>query len=221
MLQSRRFETLDAEKAREIVSACGAARAIYSSVVGDGGRVAAALRSCGCRVCVLDERLPMPLAIDYMSPSTLGHDRIAAAVGALECVPGKNLLVVDAGTAVTLDFITADRHFKGGNIAPGMEMRFRSLSSGCAQLPRIDAEGDLPLVGYDTPTAIRSGVVRGIAAEVAYLHSGLSTLHGATAVVLTGGDGEFVAPCLEALDVVVEKDLVAIGLNRILEYNEL
>lgn len=165
---------------------------------------------------MLDERLPMPLAIDYATPSTLGHDRIAAAVGALTLAPGRDCLVVDAGTAVTYDYVTADAHFKGGNIAPGLSLRFQALASHCVQLPRVDVGGDIPTVGYDTPTAIRSGVVLGLVAEIEMLARRL----GSPAIVLTGGDSPLVADRISD-NVIVDNDLVAKGLNRILEYNEI
>ena len=159
----------------------------------------------------------MPLAIDYATPHTLGHDRIAAAVGASALAPGRDCLVVDAGTAVTYDYVTADARFKGGNIAPGLSLRFQALASHCVQLPRIDSYGDTPLLGYDTPTAIRSGVVLGLAAEIELLARRL----GSPAIVLTGGDSHLVAEVIAGSEVIVDNDLVAKGLNRILEYNEI
>lgn len=125
LLQSHRFERLAPGDLDLVMAGHAVTAAIYSSVVGNDSQIEELLSAKGVRTYMLDERLPMPLAIDYATPSTLGHDRIAAAVGALTLVPGRDCLVVDAGTAVTYDYVTADAHFKGGNIAPGCRCAFR------------------------------------------------------------------------------------------------
>ena len=109
---------------------------------------------------------PIPLRNDYSTPESLGMDRLAAAVGAWSMKPGNDLLVIDAGTAVTYDFISADGAFKGGCIAPGIGLRLKSLHEHTGALPLVPAEGDVPVLGYDTETAIRSGVLNGIKYEV-------------------------------------------------------
>lgn len=217
LLRSHRFERLTRSDLDLVLGDCTVDAAIYSSVVGNDSQIEALLAERGVRTYMLSDRLPMPLVIDYATPRTLGHDRIAAAVGALAIAPGRDCLVVDAGTAVTYDYVTADSHFKGGNIAPGLELRFSALASHCAQLPRVSADGDTPLVGYDTPTAIRSGVVLGLAAEIDCLARRL----GGPQIVLTGGDSPLVARMIDGSGAVVDNDLVAKGLNRILEYNEI
>ena len=216
LLRSCRFRSLTGDDIDKVLSGYPVARAIYSSVVGNDREIEALLAAKGVRTYMLDEHLPMPLTIDYATPSTLGHDRIAAAVGALTLAPGRNCLVVDAGTAVTYDYVSADRHFKGGNIAPGLTMRLKALAVNCAQLPHVPVEGDTPTFGYDTQTAIRSGVVLGMVAEMKYLAAAIPD----PVVVITGGDSEMLKSQL-GVDVIVDKDLVAKGLNRILEYNEI
>lgn len=160
--------------------------------------------------------MPLPLELDYATPQTLGEDRIAAAVGAWSLFPGQNLLVVDMGTAVTYDVVGADGHFRGGNIAPGIGMRLRSLNSFTARLPKVGGYGETPLVGFDTATAMRAGAVRGVVAEIAYYRS---MLPENTQVVLTGGWASHVSEFLE-FPVTVEKCLVTKGLLSILLYNE-
>ena len=135
-------------------------------------------------------------------------------------VPGRDLLVVDSGTAITLDLVTADGCFRGGNIAPGIATRFASLSGHCARLPLLDAEGDIPLVGYDTATAIRSGVVMGVVAQVKQMYAELKADYPRLLVVLTGGDCNIIAKRLNLEEMEVNENLVTIGLNRILEHNE-
>ena len=70
---------------------------------------------------------PVPIRNLYKTPETLGKDRLAAIVGAYSLFPGKDILVFDAGTALTIDFIDKDGNYHGGNISPGLNMRFRAL----------------------------------------------------------------------------------------------
>lgn len=175
-------------------------------------------------VFVLDSQSRVPISIQYDSPSTLGADRIAAVTGATVISPGRNCLVVDSGTAITYDFVKSDKTFLGGNIAPGMKMRAESLSLNTSCLPLIELEGDTPFCGYDTETAIRAGVVRGVVAELIYYYNYIiDTLKevkcGDVNVVLTGGTAHLLTPFLN-IPVAYEPNLVMIGLKRILEYNE-
>lgn len=159
-----------------------------------------------------------PIKIGYRTPHSLGQDRIAAAVGAWTQHPGQPMLIIDAGTAITYDAVSADGTFSGGNIAPGMAMRLQALHEHTGRLPLVTADGDLPLMGYDTETAIRAGALRGVAYEI----EGYITAHeaetGRLLVFLTGGDAERLA-AMTKRTIFVDKNLVSKGLNRILEYN--
>ena len=159
-------------------------RALCCSVTGNGRRMAQWLVTQGVDAREVNFEMPLPLVIDYATPQTLGEDRIAAAVGAWSLFPGEASLVVDMGTAVTYDVVSADGHFRGGNIAPGIGMRLRSLNSFTARLPQVGGYGETPLIGFDTATAMRAGAVRGVVAEIAYYRS---MLPEHSQVVLTGG----------------------------------
>ena len=112
--------------------------AIYCSVATPGDEIVNGITHLAHRVSRLTNATPLPIAIDYRTPCTLGTDRIAAAVGAWANHPGKNMLVVDAGTAVTYDVVSADGHFRGGNIAPGMRMRLDALHRFTKRLPQVE-----------------------------------------------------------------------------------
>ena len=191
-------------------------RALCCSVTGNGARISQWLASQGVEASEVRHDMPLPLLIDYATPQTLGEDRIAAAVGAWSLFPGENLLVTDLGTAATYDFVSADGHFRGGNIAPGIGMRLRSLHSFTARLPEIKGYGETPLTGTDTATAMRAGAVRGVVAEIAYYRSQLPT---DTRVVLTGGWAKHVGGFLD-FPFTIDKCLVTKGLLSILLYNE-
>ena len=162
---------------------------------------------------------PIPLSNAYSSPATLGMDRLAAAVGAWSMQPGHDILVVDAGTAITYDFVSADGVYKGGNIAPGVSLRFKSLHDHTGSLPLVDSGGDIPLFGYDTETAIRSGVINGVRKELDGYLAELGSIYPSLLVFLTGGDAEFFDIKAKSTTFAVP-DLVLRGLARIFEYNE-
>lgn len=191
--------------------------AIYCTVSRRPPTMLRALQRRASNVVEFSTSTPCPLEIDYRTPHTLGLDRLAAAVGAysMEGNQGKELLVVDLGTAITYDRVTADARFAGGNIAPGIFMRVKALNHYTARLPMVDPRGAVPPVwGNDTASALVAGAVRGVAAEIEYYHRKCGD--DAT-VVLTGGDAETVAPLL-SFTPLIEPNLVSAGLNNILEY---
>ena len=168
------------------------------------------LAATGLPFVRLDADTPVPIAVEYDSRATLGVDRLAAAVGvSVE----RAALVVDAGTAVTSDLVVA-RRFIGGNISPGLRLRFRSLNAFTSRLPLVGPEGELPLFGHDTVTAIRSGVVRGLVGELVSVYD--------IKMILTGGDASVLYPLLEeaGVDVVADPEIVGRGLVRIFNYND-
>ncbi len=218
---SKRFENLTLQELDEFLSNYSDVTcAVYSSVVGDDQSIIAHLKNRFGKCYVLNHLMPMPLEIGYATPATLGHDRIAAAVGAVHLCGEQNLLVVDLGTAITYDFVEGGKKYVGGNIAPGLKLRFKGLADYCVALPKVNFEGDVPMLGYDTPTAIRSGVVMGVVSEVAQMAVQLEKCYGKVKVVLTGGDCNLISDKLQDFDVEIYDDLVTIGLNRILQYNE-
>jgi type III pantothenate kinase len=172
----------------------------------------------------LTHETPMPIRLGYSTPQTLGRDRIATAMGAWSIAQrldnACDVLVIDAGTAITYDLVTADGCFVGGNIAPGMGLRFKALHEHTGLLPLVAADGDTPVVGYDTETAIRSGVIHGLLGEIKSYIADLKLSHPNLMVFLTGGDGKFIHTRLGQEDVIYYEHLAAEGLNRIYLYNK-
>ena len=175
------------------------------------------------RVIHLTHETPMPITLGYSTPHTLGRDRIATAVGAWGIAKRldneSDVLVIDAGTAITYDLVTADACFQGGNIAPGLSLRFKALHEHTGQLPLVQPDGDTPTVGYDTTTAIRSGVVLGLLGEIRNYISDLKRSHPNLMVFLTGGDGRRLHQLLGDESIIYYEHLAAEGLNRIFLYN--
>ncbi len=161
---------------------------------------------------------PVPLENLYKTPRTLGPDRMASAVGAATLFPGTNLMVVDFGTAITVDMVTAAGQFLGGNISPGAGMRLRALHQFTERLPLGQLREQTELLGTTSKSAVESGVVDGIVYEIEGYIARLEARHGELKIIFTGGDANFFVKRFKN-PIFATYDLVAYGLNRILEYN--
>lgn len=216
-------EHLTPDMVRHFISAHTSERIraiLYCSVSSNGRQLLPALKTLADSVMQLNADIPLPITIRYGSRNSLGADRIAASVGAWAIHPGRSLLVVDAGTAVTYDHVTAKGEFAGGNIAPGMTMRLEALHRFTARLPRVTVPRDLSpyrhtCFGTDTETAMILGAVYGITGAITYYRSHLPD---DTEVVITGGWAKELASLCD-FTVSVEPDLVSTGLNEILLFN--
>jgi type III pantothenate kinase len=166
----------------------------------------------------LDTNTPLPIENCYKTPETLGKDRIAAAVGGFDLYPNTNLLIIDAGTAITYDIVNDKNQFLGGNISPGIEMRFKALHQFTGKLPLINQQKFDKLYGTTTEDAIRAGVQHGVVFEVDKAIDTFKEFYKNLKVIITGGDADFFDNKLKN-SFFVNFNLTALGLNRILEYN--
>lgn len=194
---------------------------IVCSVVGVPEATLQFLRQHLAYVLLLDHQTPLPLKNAYRTPTTLGYDRLAAAVGAHAMHPNTPLLVIDAGTAITYDFVSPDNEFVGGNIAPGATMRFSALHHFTQKLPRLTLPTDNVnmILGNDTQSAIQMGVVNGIIYEIEGYIANLSAKYPNLLIFLTGGDAFFFERRLKS-GIFVSPNLLLFGLHRILTYNK-
>ena len=178
----------------------------------------ARLAELPCPLLRLGADTPLPVENLYETPRTLGYDRMAAVVGAAERFPGRDILVIDAGTCITYEFVDAAGRYHGGNISPGLQMRFRALNHYTGRLPLVEAEGRLLPMGKDTETAIRAGVLKGIEYEMAGYIRAMKDKYPELLVFLTGGDEFSFDTNLKSI-IFADRFLVLKGLNRILIYN--
>ena len=201
---------------------------IISSVVNIEAAVVNTLHRRSQHFVLFDHNTPVPIINRYDTPQTLGQDRLAAAVGAKSLNPQENLLIIDAGSAITYDFVSAEGEYMGGNIAPGLKMRFVMLQRMTKKLPLVEVDENelIPLFGKNTRDAIAAGVIRGVAYEVkGYMRTlGEKVPHFRT--FLTGGNAPYVLNNVrtsrtEKREIRYEKHLVLIGLNEILRFNKL
>lgn len=161
----------------------------------------------------------LPFKMEYKTPGTLGQDRIAAVAGASVLFPGSNVLIIDAGTAITYDFLSDKSVYYGGTISPGIGIRFRALHTFTGKLPFLDIDmNKSKIYGQTTEDAILSGVQNGILYEVRGVIKSYKRKHKDIKVVLTGGYSFFFEKFLK-FRIFATPDLTAIGLNKILEIN--
>ena len=193
-------------------------KCIIASVITLSNTIRRQLANIDFPVLELNYKTPVPIENKYRSPETLGMDRLAAVVGANYVKPGHNILVIDAGTALTYEFIDSEGRYWGGNISPGIYTRFKSLSACCDKLPLIEKGGDMPELGYNTDTAIRAGVIKGIEFEINGYITMMQKKYPDLLVFLTGGDKFSFDSNLKSI-IFADRFLVLKGLNRILNYN--
>jgi type III pantothenate kinase len=162
----------------------------------------------------------------YLTPQTLGPDRLAAIIGANYLYPDANNLVIDGGTCITYDFIDADKNYFGGSISPGLNMRYNALNHYTSALPLANSDDKFKEnYGNDTISSIRSGVQNGIKHEITGFIESYIKSHQQINIILTGGDSIFFDTVLKnsifAPYIKIEPHLVLIGLNAaIQEHND-
>jgi type III pantothenate kinase len=193
-------------------------KAILSSVVRHDSALLQLLEKEFSYFLELSAATPVPIKNNYRSKDTLGLDRLAAAVGAASLFPGKDLLVIDAGTAITYDLVDKNAGFMGGNISPGLRTRFRALHQFTGRLPLLQPSDNWPDIGTTTEEAIHSGVQNGIISEVESVINKVKTKRPELTIIMTGGDAEFFDKKLKS-SIFVKFEITLLGLNRILEYN--
>jgi type III pantothenate kinase len=162
---------------------------------------------------------PVPIQNKYQSISTLGGDRLAAAVGGWRRYKGEELLIIDAGTCIKYNFVTAGAEYLGGGISPGIEMRFKAMHSLTGRLPLIEADYDFEhLIGSSTQDSLLSGVMNGVVEEVEGIINRYQSQYPNLRIVVTGGNYHFFEKRLKKR-IFAHPNIVLEGLNEILEYN--
>ncbi|WP_046244376.1 type III pantothenate kinase [Hymenobacter terrenus] len=214
---------LTAVQVQAVVRRWAPEHVVVASVAGDAALQAEELRELvpGEILTFAPANTAIPLRNAYATPHTLGADRLAAAVGAAGLRPGQHTLIVDAGTALKCDLVTADGTYHGGSIGPGLHMRLRALHTFTGRLPLLDLpapDATISLTGDSTTGSLLSGVVNGTVAEIMGFIAQYQGHYPGLGVLLTGGNAAFLAARLPARIFVVP-ELVLLGLNRILVYH--
>ena len=170
------------------------------------------------KILVLNHKTKLPFINKYLTPSTLGVDRLALVAGAVNQFPKENVLVIDAGSCITYDFVNSGSEYFGGSISPGIEMRYKSVNSFTANLPLLDKTVELPEIGNSTDNAIHRGILNGVIQEIDGVIQQYKDINRKLTVVLTGGDTIFLAKNIKSSIFAIPNFLLE-GLNSILIHN--
>jgi type III pantothenate kinase len=175
-------------------------------------------RYLGHRMLVVGPGVRTGMPLRYDNPREIGADRLVNAVAAYEKVKGA-CIVVDFGTAITYDPVSADGEYLGGIITPGVEISLEALTNRAAKLPKIDLGPPRSLIGKSTVDAIRSGIIYGFAGQVDAIVTRLrAELGPETEAIATGGLAGHIVPYTDTIDEVDEL-LTLEGLRLLYERN--
>ncbi len=164
-----------------------------------------------------------PIKNKYQTPTTLGLDRLAGVVGANNIYPDNAVLVIDAGTCITYDEVTATAEYYGGSISPGIKMRFDAMHHFTSKLPLVNFDANFnESFGENSETAIKSGATNGSIYEAEGFIKQFLKANSEGKIILTGGDSAFFDTKFKnrifANLILHEPNLVLIGLNTVVNY---
>lgn len=171
-----------------------------------------------CPTLVLDHSVKLPFTNDYSTPTTLGVDRMALISAAAAQYPEANVLVIDAGTCVTYDFLDSQNHYKGGAISPGLMMRYDALHNYTANLPELEPTKPETIIGDSTANSIHSGIVYGLVNEIEGAIARYNEQFLDLTIILTGGDTHFLLDHLKN-GIFANSNFLLEGLNYLLTHN--
>lgn len=216
---SQTFEKLELNILEKIFNEHPIEASIYSHVGNLNIEVQNFLQSHSHYIA-FNQHTPVPIKNNYKTPETLGLDRLAAVCGAYKILPHTNVLCIDMGTCVTYDFINADGTYLGGAISPGINMRYKAMHTFTSALPLFDSQHPqkAKLIGANTEESMRSGAMNGYQFEIMGFIDAYQKNYPNLHVLICGGDTALLDTQLKN-SIFVRADLVAEGLNTILNYN--
>lgn len=161
------------------------------------------------------------LKLKYSNPKEIGADRIAGAIGAVSLHPNTNLIIIDMGTATTVDCVTSDKEYLGGAILPGLKISVEALANGTAKLPQVEISKPEHICGTNTIEAIQSGLYYGNAGalkEFCYLYQKNIFKGEKPYIIGTGGFSRI----FEEYNLFneISPELVLLGVKKALELNK-
>ena len=177
------------------------------------------IKVIGKQPLVVGPGLKTGLNIHVDVPSQVGSDRIVVAVAALAEYKAP-LILMDLGTATTIDVVEPENRYLGGVIFPGVKVSLDALTSRAAQLPAISLDRPKAVVGKNTVDCMRSGMMFGTAAMIDGLIDRIEEELGhSSTLIATGGMAQFITPLCKR-EIILEKDLLLKGLNLIYKKNK-
>lgn len=192
-------------------------KAVYYASVADNDKLTAVKHSLGLEHLpwrqVFSEAAAFGVINSYQQPEKLGVDRWLAMLACQLLYPAQNVLIVDAGTAVTVDWLTGEGRHGGGWIIPGLKTQQQAVVSNTAKVFNADSFFGRLEAGTDTIACLQNGCLASIlgAIRLGWQQSAAQSL------ILTGGDSKYLKPYLLDLPIVVEPSLIFHGLARYIE----
>jgi type III pantothenate kinase len=190
---------------------------LISSVRKGIGRIVQSASSLS-KTIIFDHQTPVPFANTYVSPQTLGLDRMAAVAGGQLLYPNTSCLIVDIGTCITYDLLDSKGVYHGGGISPGVEMRLKAMHKFTSKLPSVSPKGSPQLIGKTTRECMLSGATFGTIAEVDGIIAQYKQFFDGLTIIFCGGGAKFFESKIKG-HIFAVPNLVLIGLNQILRYN--
>ncbi|WP_111706481.1 type III pantothenate kinase [Lutibacter citreus] len=166
----------------------------------------------------LNSDTKIPFKNHYSTPKTLGVDRIALVASAIANYKNQNVLIIDAGTCITYDFVNNENYYIGGAISPGISLRYKSLNQFTHKLPLLKPKMPTERIGNSTEESIHSGIINGVINEIDGAVLDYRKKNKELTVVLTGGDANFLSNKLKN-SIFANPNFLLEGLNTILTYN--
>ena len=139
----------------------------------------------------INHEVKLPFKIKYLSPATLGIDRICNVAAIVNTNQFTNRLIIDIGTCIKFDFLNDKNEYEGGSISPGLKLRYKALNLFTDKLPLIENSGKVNLIGNSTESSIQSGVQNGIESEINGLISKYREKYNDLSIYITGGDAHY------------------------------
>jgi len=224
LLHNEQYKVIDAWILNKLMDDYPIKKAIISSVKKKDKQEWQITLAQKVELLYFDASMAKGIVNHYLTPETLGLDRLAAVTGAHALYPGKDSLVIDGGTCITYDWVDAGGNYYGGSISPGLNMRYKALNNYTDGLPLISTDESFANeYGKDTTAAIHSGVQNGIKYELMGFIESYNRGKADLNIVLSGGDSIFFdtllknsifAPCIK-----IEPQLVLKGLNAAIQNN--
>lgn len=190
--------------------------AIVASVSLEEEVLAAPLRAAGVTQLRLWQPTDsLPFESEYTSLQTLGSDRKMLIIGANKLYPGVNRLVIGLGTCITYDLIDATNRHRGGDISPGIHLRWQAMHAFTSRLPLVEMPASWPVLGNDTVSALQAGVLQGVLAEMKGRKAQLELIYNDLMIILSGGDAHFFEKRFDNR-IFAEPNLALYGLHALL-----
>ena len=142
-------------------------------------------------VFLVSHQVKLPYKINYLTPSTLGIDRICNVAAISKTNQFTNRLIIDIGTCIKFDFLNDKNEYEGGSISPGLKLRFKALNLFTDKLPLIEIFEKVNLIGNSTESSMQSGVQNGIESEIKGLISKYREKYQDLSIYITGGDAHY------------------------------